>query len=335
MLFARSELVVQALQERVVGSQCFEALVAHRFQQQPGVGRRVPQLLVHASPQLVGAVIPAPAQVKREHFEALKRVRQWSREIMAVVHRVSVSDGAAPGDGHRASVFGYVVRCGRFVESSEPATLAVHEHRAVRISPGAWCDRNVARSHLRYGLVPSVSKRRGVDKWARHQVEVPIARCAEWVQIEKLTPGCSNEPLDERMRERHAWVHLNLCNFEDPPAIFEFLRIKPELDLTDSGFDRREFERLSSNSALPVRIRSAMQGRWQRLAALAAELPGWKHITLSQAANETTFALAIGGYLKVAGRRSRRGNCLLNCLGRLTNIITRYDASNPYTSNSR
>lgn len=48
----------------------------------------------------------------------------------------------------------------------------------------------------------------------------------------------------------------------------------PELDLNDSGFDRREFERLLSNSPLSVRIRSAMQDRWQRLAALAAELPG-------------------------------------------------------------
>ena len=48
----------------------------------------------------------------------------------------------------------------------------------------------------------------------------------------------------------------------------------PELDLTDSRFDRREFERLLSNSPLPVRIRSAMQERWQRLAALATELPG-------------------------------------------------------------
>ena len=48
----------------------------------------------------------------------------------------------------------------------------------------------------------------------------------------------------------------------------------PELDLTDSGFDRREFERFLSNSPLPVRIRSAMQERWQRLAAPAAQFPG-------------------------------------------------------------
>jgi hypothetical protein len=48
----------------------------------------------------------------------------------------------------------------------------------------------------------------------------------------------------------------------------------PELDLTDSGFDRRAFEQLLRNSPLPVRIHSAMLKRWQRRAALAAELPG-------------------------------------------------------------
>lgn len=39
----------------------------------------------------------------------------------------------------------------------------------------------------------------------------------------------------------------------------------PELDLTDSGFDQRKFDQLMRESEYPVRIRSAMQKRWQSL----------------------------------------------------------------------
>lgn len=42
-------------------------------------------------------------------------------------------------------------------------------------------------------------------------------------------------------------------------------RKMPELDLTDSGFDRRKFERLLRDSPFPVRIHSAVQARWQKL----------------------------------------------------------------------
>jgi predicted transcriptional regulator of viral defense system len=44
----------------------------------------------------------------------------------------------------------------------------------------------------------------------------------------------------------------------------------PELDLIDSGFDRRKFEHLLRDSPLPVRIRSAMQARWQKLIEMSA-----------------------------------------------------------------
>lgn len=39
----------------------------------------------------------------------------------------------------------------------------------------------------------------------------------------------------------------------------------PELDLTDSGFDHRKFERLLRDSPFPVRIRSAIRMRWEKL----------------------------------------------------------------------
>jgi predicted transcriptional regulator of viral defense system len=39
----------------------------------------------------------------------------------------------------------------------------------------------------------------------------------------------------------------------------------PELDLVDSGFDRRKFERMLRESLYPVRIRSAIQTRWHKL----------------------------------------------------------------------
>jgi len=39
----------------------------------------------------------------------------------------------------------------------------------------------------------------------------------------------------------------------------------PELDLTDSGFDRGKFERLFRDSPFPVRIHSAIRARWQEL----------------------------------------------------------------------
>lgn len=39
----------------------------------------------------------------------------------------------------------------------------------------------------------------------------------------------------------------------------------PELDLVESGFRRKEFERLLRESPYPIRIRSAIQARWQRL----------------------------------------------------------------------
>jgi hypothetical protein len=44
----------------------------------------------------------------------------------------------------------------------------------------------------------------------------------------------------------------------------------PELDLIDSRFDRRKFEHLLRDSPLPVRIRSAMQVRWQKLIEMSA-----------------------------------------------------------------
>lgn len=39
----------------------------------------------------------------------------------------------------------------------------------------------------------------------------------------------------------------------------------PELDLAGSGFKRREFERLFRELPYPIRVRSAMQQRWERL----------------------------------------------------------------------
>lgn len=39
----------------------------------------------------------------------------------------------------------------------------------------------------------------------------------------------------------------------------------PELDLVDSGFKRRRFERLLRDSPYPVRVRSAIQTRWHKL----------------------------------------------------------------------
>ncbi len=39
----------------------------------------------------------------------------------------------------------------------------------------------------------------------------------------------------------------------------------PELDLAGSGFKRREFERLFRELPYPIRVRSAMRQRWERL----------------------------------------------------------------------
>lgn len=39
----------------------------------------------------------------------------------------------------------------------------------------------------------------------------------------------------------------------------------PELDLIDSGFDQCRFDQLMRESRYPVRIRAAMQKRWERL----------------------------------------------------------------------
>lgn len=41
----------------------------------------------------------------------------------------------------------------------------------------------------------------------------------------------------------------------------------PELDLTDSGFRAREFGRLLTELPYPIRIRSAIEARWRRIAS--------------------------------------------------------------------
>jgi hypothetical protein len=42
-------------------------------------------------------------------------------------------------------------------------------------------------------------------------------------------------------------------------------RSLPELDLVESGFKRRTFERLLKELPYPIRIRSAITSRWQQL----------------------------------------------------------------------
>lgn len=49
----------------------------------------------------------------------------------------------------------------------------------------------------------------------RLQLALQISGAPEWGLIEKLSPYCSNEPLNERMRERDIRNRLDLCNFED------------------------------------------------------------------------------------------------------------------------
>ena len=75
MRVARSDLPPQGREKIRVGGQFLQPLRGHRLENQPWIFGRVPQFRIHRAPQVVGAVMPAPAQVQRQLGQRLQRFR--------------------------------------------------------------------------------------------------------------------------------------------------------------------------------------------------------------------------------------------------------------------